>query len=239
MNLQDFVDGIKRDSQEGGVATNDDQAAKDILRQLNIVGPAFWELNPWRWGIEDISFTITAGRTTPKAFASTIGELIYLGISGVPGDIDIVTEREYRKWIQLAENQTASIRKAVERGRDSSGNLQVLFVPFPSEDTAIVGEGKKRLATASYSTADIGTSITPNFGGYFPSEVEHIIYDWTLGRFLRSIKDARGDGLLASVGARVETLKGTQRTQPIQRPTTPPPAYIRYVNRKRGKRTVV
>ena len=45
--------------------------------------------------------------------------------------------------------------------------------------------------------------------------------------------------LLDSVQARLEALKGTQRTQPLKRPTTPPPDYIRWANRQRGGRTVV
>lgn len=242
MTLQELVDGIKEDSQAGEIGNNADRTATAILRHLNLVGKAFWEMNDWDFGKTDIAMTIAAGTTAAQSLAATIGEIISLGIAGADGELESFTEREWRRWRKQRDTvlpsgttiTTGRIYGFVNRGRDANGNLKVLFVDPPTEATMIEGEGKTRLNPSSYVLADIGATV-PNFG-YFPEEVEAILYDWVHGRFLRSIKDVRGDALLDSVGVRLTKLKGTTRSQPAARATTRPPDYMRFVARQRGGR---
>ncbi len=246
MTLQEFVDGIKEDSQAGEIGNNTDRTAVAILRQMNLVGPAFWEMNNWDWGKVDIGpITVAAGTTTVTILAATIGQLISLGIAGQDGELESFTESEWRRWRKQRDGQlpsgglittTDQIYGYVRRGLDASGNLKVLFVDPPSTDTQIEGEGKLRLNPTSYTTADIAGNLNPNFG-YFPAEVMPLLYDWVLGRFQRSIKDVRGDALLESVKNRLTELKGTTRSEPAARAITHPPSYMRFVARHRGGRT--
>ncbi len=245
MTLQEFVDGIKEDSQAGEIGNNADRTAVAILRQLNLVGPAFWEMNNWDCGKTAIGPTvITAGTVTETTFPAAIGELISLGIVGAEGELESFTEREWRRWQKQPDAvgpsgnvvvATNNIVGFVRRGLDASGNIKVLFVNPPTQDTSIEGEGKTRLSPSSYVLADIATVLNPNFG-YFPAEYMPILYDWALGRFQRSIKDARGDGMLEGVNNRLTKLKGTTRSQPAARAVTRPPDMIRFNNRARGGR---
>jgi hypothetical protein len=247
MTLQEIVDGIKRDSQAGEVGNNADLSASDILRHFNDCRLEFWNADPWDWSIADIGpITIPAGNTARTSFDANIGEVICLGIVGEPGTLDSFTEKEWRRWQKLANNAPAgggnpnlatdTVVGYVKRGRDASGNLQVLFVNPPSGATQIEGQGKIRLSPARFAVTDI-----PNIAeiDYFPDEVQPILRRWAYGRFLDSIKDQRGAGEIAGALQSIELLKGTNRTDPAKDAHTHPPDYIRFVNRKRGGRTVV
>lgn len=246
MTLQEIIDGIKRDSQTGEPGNNADLPASDILRHFNDCRSEFWEENNWDWSIADIGpITIPAGNITRTAFAANIGEIIVLGIVGADGTLDSFTEKEWRRWQKLASNAPSStpggtptdaITGYVRRGRDVNGSLQVLFVNAPASDTQIEGEGKIRLSPARYALTDIPTTAQID---YFPDEVQPVLRRWAYGRYLASIKDPRAEAELAGVAASIERLKGTTRTDPAKDAHTHPPDYIRWVNRKRGGRTVV
>lgn len=247
MTLQEIVDGIKRDAQAGEVGNNADLTASDILRHFNDVRLEFWNLNPWDWSKVYIGpITVPAGSTALVSMPAAVGELIVLGIVGQPGYLASFTEKEYRAWQVVDANASGGganpalasdqITGYVKRGRDANGNIQVLFVNAPSSPTAIDGEGKVRLNPVRFAITDI-----PNIAeiDYFPDEVQPILRRWAYGRFLDSIKDQRAAAELAGVAQAIETLKGTNRTDPASDAKTHPPDYIRFVNRMRGGRTVV
>lgn len=238
MTLQEIVDGIKRDAQAGEAGNNADLTASDILRHFNDVRLEFWNANPWDWSIVDIGpITIPAGNTARTSLDAAIGEVIVFGIVGADGVLDSYTEKEWRKWQKLnPATATDEITGYVKRGRDSSGNLQVLFVNPPSSPTQIEGEGKIRLSPVRYALTDIA-AITQI--AYFPDEVQPLLRRWAYARFLDSIKDQRAAAEGAAVQQAIELLKGTNRTDPAKDAHTHPPDYIRFVNRKRGGRTVV
>lgn len=242
MTLQEIIDGIKRDSQTGEVGNNSDLAASDILRHFNDSRLEFWNADPWDWSKVDIGpITIPASNTARTTFDATIGELIVLGVVGSDGTLDSFTEKEYRRWQKQASDgsvttPTDQITGYVKRGRNASGQLQVLFVNSPSTDTQIEGEGKLRLNPIRYTVANISTVTQLDF---FPDEVQPLLRRLAYGRFLDSIKDLRAGMELGGALQAIESLKGSNRTEAASDARTHPPDYIRWANRKRGGRTVV
>ena len=234
-SLQDIVDAIKTDSQSGEVGNNNDTVAASILRHFNDERLELWDWNNWDWSKTDINVTVPALSTTPISLAAYVGELISLGIVGNSGELNIFTESEWRRWRKGRDGETGVVNGCVLRGLDASGNLKVLFVPPPSAATSIEGVGKVRLSPVKYSVAQIATVTSFD---YFPNEVIPLLKDWAYGRFLRSIKDVRSDAILSGVMNRIERLMG-HRTPPMQRATTSPPDYIRWVGSKRSGSTVV
>jgi hypothetical protein len=234
MTLQELVDGVKRDSQNGVFGDNTDSPASDILRQFTLASSEFWEFDDWEWSKTDISVSLAQGTSTAQSLAAAVGRIIVLGIQGQEGDLEILSERQYRRNKKPDVATEGSVWAAVMRGRDSSGNLKVLFVDTPSDAVVIEGQGKTRLS--AYAVSDISTLGTIP---YFPVEVHPLLYDWTLGRYLITIKDARGGPLLEDARQRVKKLIGRAKTEPANQIITPPPSYVKFVQNKRGGRTVV
>lgn len=234
MNLQDLIDGVKRDSQTGETGNNLDLTAADIIRQFNLASAEFWEFDDWDWSKVDISVSLAAGTTAVQTLASTVGRILVLGLQNLAGELKIISEREYRQSKQDVDSTPNQVWAAVLRGRDASGNLKVLFVDPPSDALVIEGQGKARIS--EYAASDISTlGAIP----YFPKETHQILYDWTLARFWLSIKDVRGPNMLQSVMGRLKAMTGRMKTQPANQDTTPLPSYITFVKRRRGGRTVV
>lgn len=229
MTLQEFVDGIKGDSQVGQIGDNTDRAAADIIQKANAGMFKVWRFGAWDWSGQDLSFTLPAN-SSDYTFGATVGEVVILGKPGKQMVIEKITPRRYREWVLNTTGTSVNDpRWYMPIGRDSSNNLKVRFVNTPSADVTIEGWAKNRLT--KFAVADISTTaVFP----YFPEEMVDVIYDYVLGAVLFAAKDARGPAMLSEFKSELKRLWGLVATSQDEQPTTPPPDLMIFKARKRG-----
>lgn len=232
---QAIIDEIKREARAGEIGNYTEQYTVDIVGYLNRFCMKWWNENDWDFSKTPISISLAAGETAQQTLASTIGQIIIMGIQGKEGYLKSFTEKQYRQWVKGQDSaQVGTLYGYVKKGLDSSGNIKVLFVNPPASATVIEGEGKTKFSKILLADVAAGTAIP-----YFPDDFVPAIIQGVAGIFMTAINDSRGPGQLERAEADLESRKGTNNTDPADDVTTPPPDYVMFTSRRRGGTGVV
>ena len=232
MNPANVVDLVKRTVGLGIVGNNTDQAALDLLKNLNIRLRQVWRFHEWDYSLDDILLTITSSNYD-VTLASTTGEVLELGIQGQTGYLKRYTRRQYLQWEKGASVSTlGTLVGYIPLGRDASKNIKLRFFRAPANSTIVEGWGKKRLV--ELTTADWATEMA-----YFPPEAQDVVYGFLLADGYRLMKDLRADSQERIAGAALRELRGEVNNEADIEPQSPPPDRVLFVNRNRGSGTRV
>lgn len=232
--LQERFDAIKREARAGVIGDYTEQYTTDLITYWNRWIFRVWRGTDWDYSKTAILFTLSAGTATEYTLASTISRIIVLGIQGSKGYLVPYTEKQFRNKKMDDTSQTGVVRGYIRRGLDSTGAIKVLFFDSPSTDTVIEGEGKTKLS--KITTADItGNSQVL----YFPDHIIETITEGVAGTFMTAINDPRGQAQEAKAWNEIKDCMGTERTEPDDDVTTPPPTLISYGQNRRGGTRVV
>ena len=232
MTPEGLINLTKRTARLGASGNNSDQAASDILSYLNNRRFEIWRYHDWDWSLDDISLTV--GPTTyDQTLPSTVGEVTELAIQGSSGILRRYSRHAYLQWQKRPNTADAGdLVGYIYRGRDASGNIKVRFFAAPSESKTIEGWAKKRISALTAS--DLTTSFA-----YFPEEMQDLLYKFVLADAYRQMGDTRGDLELRRAYDSLKNLVGEEESQADLEIQTPPPDYLRFVRRARGKGTQV
>lgn len=227
-----LTDLAKRESHTGIPGNNADQTAIDLLAKLNLRLFQIWRFHSWDWSLDDILLTVTAS-AYDQTLPATTGDQYELGVQGQLGVLKRYTRRQYLAWQKLRNvTDQDQVVGYTPLGRDASGNIKLRFFNAPSTTTVIEGWAKKRLV--KLTTADWTTELI-----YFPVEMQDVIYDFLLADAYSLANDARAAGKEQKAYASLVNLRGDVEGPPDADPQSPPPDYIKFVSRNRGKGTGV
>ena len=232
MTPANIVDLTKRTAGFGIVGNNADQAALDLLKHLNIRSRQVWRFHDWEYSLDDILLTVTSS-SYDKTLASTTGEVYELGIQGQTGYLTRYTRRQYLRWEKGRNvSDAGTLVGYVPLGLDSSKNIKLRFFRAPASSTIIEGWGKKKLV--ELTTADWTTEMP-----YLPPEAQDVVYAFLLSDGYRLMKDLRADPEESKAMALLRGLRGEVVSEADVEPQSPPPDYVTFVNRNRGRGTRV
>ena len=227
-----LVDLAKRTSRSGTLGNNADQTAIDLLAHLNLRLYKIWRFHAWDWSLDDISLSVgpsTYNHTLP----STSGDQYELNIQGQVGILRRYTRKQYLAWEKQANvSDTSSLIGYVPLGRDASGNIKLRFFSAPAVAVTVEGWAKKRLV--KLTTADWATELP-----YFPVEMQDVVFDFLLADAYKLMGDERAAGQERMAQASLVNLRGDVEGPPDADPQSPPPDYIKFVSRNRGRGTGV
>ena len=227
-----IVDTVKRTAGFGVLGNNADQAAIDLLAHLNIRARQVWRFHDWDYSLDDILLTVTSS-SYDLTLASTTGEVYELGIQGEEGYLKRYSRRQYLQWEKLRTvSEAGSLVGYIPLGRDASKNIKLRFFRAPANSTIVEGWGKKRLV--ELTTADWTTEMA-----YFPPEAQDVVYQFLLSDGYRLMKDLRAEGQERIAMAALRELRGEVAGEADIEPQSPPPDYVTFVNRQRGRGTRV
>lgn len=232
MTPEGLINLVKRTARLGAPGNNSDQAASDILSYLNNRRFEIWRYHDFDWTLDDISLTVGPS-TYDQSLPSTTGEVTELAVQGASGILKRYSRRAYLQWQKRPNASDAGdLVGYIYRGRDASGNIRVRFFATPSENKIVEGWAKKRISalTASDLTANLS---------YFPEEMQDLLYKFVLADAYKQMGDARGDAELQRAYSSLKNLVGQEESQADLEVSTPPPDYLRFVRRSRGKGTQV
>lgn len=182
MNVNDFVNMVKRAARYGSTGTTGDQAATDILNSLNMRRKRIWAKWNWGWALTPITLTLTEGTKayTLETKVDRITDLYTIDTSVSPSEtgepLKQCTRQEFYRWIANDTQVNGVPEKYINIGLDASGYWNIVIAPPPLANLSLGGYGKKILTT--YTAADL---VANTAFDYFPDGIiEDVLWDGVL-----------------------------------------------------------